>query len=644
LGLGEEYLLALRNEAIACLSLADVETLKEWRGNPPQANGFAFDSHYERYARSERDATISIRRVADDVELVRLKGPEVDEQDRRVSLIFGGGDRYLAAWYFFRKDPPLLLWDLRTASLCLRLKGVQGYCDFTPDGHLVAAAADRSIGVYDLPTGKQVRRLPPGVPPDHLAVHPSGRLMAVSSEQPPGVEIRDLKSGSVVKSLPHSAGVQGMAWDPTGQTLATACKDHNVYLWDWSAGSIQRVLRGHEWEVYHVQFNHTGELLISEGFDRTTRVWNVHTGKYLLQHPACRWIRFSADDQVAAASIQGPQVKLCGVNMGGGCRTLYGHQGMVMDIDFSPDGRLLASGCREDGVRLWELASCREIAHPVKTTCWGVLFEPDGNLLTYDAHAVKRWPIRREWGAQTSPGAIGEPKNLLKTASESGLMAWCGAPGRTLALTLKDGFGIMDPERPGQCIWRQDFPHSQYIATAPDGRWLAAGTWSGAGFRICRADTGQLVREEHVGDTGVLFSPDDRWLVTSTGSTSPRGAGCQFWQVGSWDLTDQIPAERTSAPAFAAFSPDGSLLAVMTTMTEVSLFDGKSRRPLATLRAREPIMLSLPRFSPDGRWLAVSTSQDVIQLWDLPDLRRRLAELQLDWNSGSATNSMAAGP
>jgi WD40 repeat protein len=469
--------------------------------------------------------------------------------------------------------------------------------------------------------------------------------MAVSSEQPPGVEIRDLKSGSVVKSLPHSAGVQGMAWDPTGQTLATACKDHNVYLWDWSAGSIQRVLRGHEWEVYQVQFNQTGEVLISHGLDRTTRVWNVHTGKHLLQHPVCRWIGFSADDRIAAVLIQGTQVKLCGVNMGRGCRTFYGHRGNVDAIDFSADSRFLASG-GDDGVRLWELATWREVAHPVKTRCVGVLFEPDGNLLTYDARTLHRWPIRRDSHSGISAWESAEPKSLLNTESETGLMAWRGAPGRTLALSFEDGFGLMDLERSAQWVWRQSFPHARYVyvATSRDGRWLAAGTWEGAGFRICRAETGQLVREENLGDTGVLFSPDDRWLVTSTGSMSPRGAGCEFWKVDSWDLADQIPADRSNAPAFAAFSPDGSLLAVMTTMTEVSLFDGKSRRPLATLRAREPILLSQLRFSPNGRWLAVSTAQDVIQLWDIPDLRRRLGELQLDWNSGSTTNSTVAKP
>src|SRR5262249_33817768 len=158
--------------------------------------------------------------------------------------------------------------------------------------------------------------------PDHLAVHPDGHVLAVSCDQPPGVDIVDLNSGKIVKQLPHAAGVQGLAWSPTDKTLAAACKDHRIYIWDTSRGTALKTLGGHEWEVYLVQFNHSGDLLISEGFDSTTRVWNVRTGKHLVQHPLCRWIGFGIDDRVAGAWIDRDQVKLCGVDTGGGCRTL----------------------------------------------------------------------------------------------------------------------------------------------------------------------------------------------------------------------------------------------------------------------------------------------------------------------------------
>jgi serine/threonine protein kinase len=88
--------------------------------------------------------------------------------------------------------------------------------------------------------------------------------------------------------------------------------------------------------------------------------------------------------------------------------------------------------------------------------------------------------------------------------------------------------------------------------------------------------------------------------------------------------------DRTSSPAPLAFSPDGKILAVAQTMTDVVLLDAETFRELATLHAREPLLLSWISFSPDGRWLAVPTGAGVVQLWDLHLMARGLNSLGLD--------------
>src|SRR5262249_18282596 len=62
----------LRNEAIAALCLPDMEVEKEWGAWPSGWGDTDLDARAERFAQSDAQGNISVRRVADDVEIARL--------------------------------------------------------------------------------------------------------------------------------------------------------------------------------------------------------------------------------------------------------------------------------------------------------------------------------------------------------------------------------------------------------------------------------------------------------------------------------------------------------------------------------------------------------------------------------------------
>jgi hypothetical protein len=77
---------------------------------------------------------------------------------------------------------------------------------------------------------------------------------------------------------------------------------------------------------------------------------------------------------------------------------LTGHTDWVNDVEFSPDGELLASASGDNTVRLWDVASGKQHGEPLKEHTGfvnDVAFSPDGELLATasDDNTVRLWDI-----------------------------------------------------------------------------------------------------------------------------------------------------------------------------------------------------------------------------------------------------------
>ena len=153
------------------------------------------------------------------------------------------------------------------------------------------------------------------------------------------------------------------------------------------------------------------------------------------------------------------------------------------------------------------------------------------------------------------------------------------------------------------------------VAVSPDGRWLAVGGWKVSGVRVWdlrRRRLERILRPKEL--VGVLsffvgFSPDGRWLVSSTGSD----AGLiyyHFWRVGTWEPGPRIDQERNGTAFYRpAFTGDGRLMALGIAPDQVLLADAATGRELARLTTLQPVTPTPIVFSPDGTKLIARTNQ-----------------------------------
>jgi len=174
LKLPPERFLEMRNEAIAALALPDLRVAKEWPDTAEFAVGF--DATLGRYARSDGQGNVQVRRVGDGKEIYRLAGispgnywPALSPDGGYVTVFDAGRGR-------------VYVWKLAGADLprVLNVPAVGDAC-FSPDSRQLALQEpDGAISLFDLATSTTVRRLPKLAHVSCLAFHPGGRQLAVA--------------------------------------------------------------------------------------------------------------------------------------------------------------------------------------------------------------------------------------------------------------------------------------------------------------------------------------------------------------------------------------------------------------------------------------------------------------------------------
>ncbi|KAB8176777.1 hypothetical protein [Microbispora catharanthi] len=311
---------------------------------------------------------------------------------------------------------------------------------------------------------------------------------------------------------------------------------------------------------------------------------------------------------------------------------LTGHTAPVYAVAFSPDGRTMATGARDNTIRLWDVsdpARPTPLGRPLTGhTSWvyWLQFSPDGRTLASASRdlTARLWDVRdpahpRPWGRPLTGHT-----NYVFSVSFS-------KDGRTLATASQDRtlrlWDVSDPAHPA-ALGRPLTGHTAPVASAafsPDGRTVASAghdhtirLWN-----VTDRTHPSLWRRPLTGHTdavyAVAFSPDSRTMASVGNDNTVR----------LWDVSDPAHAAALGHPLnghtntilAVAFSPDGRILATGGADNTVRLWDVTDPAhpaPLGAPLTGHTGFIVWVAFSPDGRTLASTSVDRTVRLWNLP--------------------------
>jgi WD40 repeat protein len=217
------------------------------------------------------------------------------------------------------------------------------------------------------------------------------------------------------------------------------------------------------------------------------------------------------------------------------------------------------------------------------------------------------------------------PDKLLVPARQSQISL--DRTGRILASVDHSGGWVLDLDNPQAKARHLSHESATFVATSPDGRWVATGAHHGQGVKVWDARSGEMLRHLIADEVGARasFSPNGRWLITETSQDF------RLWHTASWEQVWHLRREQPFFNRGAAFSPDSRVLALTMSLSAVRLCNPSTGDVLATLQVPDVAPLSLVGFSPAGRYLVVLAWPGEVGVWDLRSVREQLQEIGLDW-------------
>lgn len=453
------------------------------------------------------------------------------------------------------------------------------------------------------------------------------------------------KSGQPIANLPVAGSAEKVLFAPDGKWIATGTFDGDVVLWNWQTGEkFSFSFSGSNLrEITDLKFSKDGTLLFASSRDGHAGAFDLPTRREIAHVGDGDWILSLAVTKDGSAFATAGNGEWSNVYQSRGGKLLaHFYNGVdCFSTAFSPDDKLLAVGCTDKRVRVWNLPENRlEHLLEVNNLAFGVSFDHTGNyLLVLEGPTASLRNIATETEVRRVTHQLGiidahltaDDRKLISASSDGTARIWdvladheladmyqpsevdslaFDPTNRRIAIADDDSVGLWSIAD-GKMI-RNISSNADAVDFDKDGKWLAVGSSDGT-VTMWNADSGGLVvtpeGATHKIVETVRFSPDAKFLASGGWDN----------QVHLWHVPSGGNAWNSSSfPNWImalAFSPDGQLIASGCMDGIVRILSAVSGKEVQHFEHGGQI--ASVAFSPDGKVVASASSDGTARLRNL---------------------------
>ncbi|HVL12229.1 MAG TPA: WD40 repeat domain-containing protein [Gemmata sp.] len=451
----------------------------------------AYSPDGKRVAAAGSDRTVRVY----DPETGKLEAALAGAKSPVTSLAFLADSNRLAA---AGGDQTVVVWDVGQKKVLKELAGHESAVlslAVADDGKILSGSADKTVRAFDPAGDKAAWEWKSRSAVCAVAVRKGAKHAAAGLADGSLVTLT-LAGGTPKESssqTAHLAGVACLAYSPDGLRLASVGGDGVLRVWSvGDDGTLSPVVKfdgpakgasGYT-PLTGVAFSPDGRYIAGVGADAVVRVWDVQTKSEV------RGLRGHTDWVTAVAfSPDGRHVASVGVEKDKALRVFElpalettssgGHLLAVNAVAVSPDGRLAATAGTDQTIKVWDVATGKEVATLVGNadTPFSVSFVGNnalvmgGSLPTRDAGRLHFW--RTSPPSLTKSVPTGEVYAVLANAGGTKVAAW--ASRQAVGDVKNNAFETYDAA--GKLLSSQSDSNRNVRAASftPDLSWAVAG-------------------------------------------------------------------------------------------------------------------------------------------------------------------------